>query len=203
MTLDTLRLAIQILDSAACLLANNGRIQITAQGGTPFSDGSYRYHLNGGQQNVFTSPITINNIRGGDYNLYIRDSLGCTTLNTINFQMPYGENPEGNAVDSDISCNGLQDGSVIITGMPSGNYGFLSLNGFPNVTGSVSGNTFTAQNLIEGNYAIIVRNSFNCADTVFFDITEPEPIVLNAVVTQADCNQSGSIILKPTGGVGQ
>jgi len=86
-------------EDVICFGQNNGSIQITAAGGTPF----YTYSLNGNQ---FSGSNIFIGLEPGNYNVYVRDARGCQFLSdavviaepeelTIslgdNFNIKYGE----------------------------------------------------------------------------------------------------------------
>lgn len=86
-------------EDVICFGQNNGRIQITAGGGTPF----YTYSLNGNQ---FSGSNVFIGLEPGAYNVYVRDARGCQFLSEAvvineperltvslgdNFNISYGE----------------------------------------------------------------------------------------------------------------
>jgi gliding motility-associated-like protein len=83
---------------------------------------------------------------------------------------------------TNVSCNGGNDGSVIVTasgGTPP--YEF-SIDG-----GATKFPTGTFNSLTSGNYTVTVIDSFACLDTVNFTITEPTPIALVMSADSVSC----------------
>jgi gliding motility-associated-like protein len=68
---------------------------------------------------------------------------------------------------------------------------------------STGATTQTVTGLGAGIYSVTVTDAFACTKNVFFQITEPDEILNNAVVTDIGCNtgNTGSITTTVTGGV--
>jgi gliding motility-associated-like protein len=95
-----------------------------------------------------------------------------------------------------ISCNGETDGSIEVN-ITSGAAPF-SYNWNPNI-----GNSNTGSNLGAGSYNLNVLDANGCEANATFVITEPQPIIVNSIVSNVICGEStGSIDLEVTGGVG-
>ena len=96
-------------------------------------------------------------------------------------------------VIADVSCNGLCDGSVQITANGGANqYSLDGINWQPS-------NTFN--NLCPGQHTVYASDG-NCYDSIIITITEPTPISITAVVTDASCAgaSDGQISVSPQGG---
>jgi hypothetical protein len=105
------------------------------------------------------------------------------------------------AVLSNVSCNGLCDGSAQVTIVPGITYGVSPVNlgqVFDPVTGLITG-------LCAGVYTVSGTDANNCVGTVTFTITEPAvlTLVLNATTSPScvpGCNGTATVIT--TGGNG-
>lgn len=84
---------------------------------------------------------------------------------------------------TDVTCNGLSDGSIDIS-VAGGTTPF-------NYNWSNSAITEDISSLTAGTYTIIVTDSNNCADTLDVIVNEPQPLVINEVVTNISCFGAG------------
>ncbi len=172
-----------IIDNhVSCNGGNDGQVTILVSGGTP----NYTYSLDGGvttqSSNVFS------NLSAGMYTITVTDANNCsaTILSGPVITEPTPLIIDNVTVDNQVSCNGGNDGQVTITASGgNGNYTY-SLDG--GVT-TQSSNVFT--NLSAGNYTVTLFEGPNCFTSVNgdFTITEPQPIVINSIVsTDVTCN---------------
>ena len=97
-------------------------------------------------------------------------------------------------------CNGAATGSAFISVSNATPPVQFFANGLP----SAYPNGDLLNIFPEGSNFVIVRDSVGCRDTVYFNITEPGPIVINAVTTNTICNgdPSGTATASATGGSG-
>lgn len=94
----------------------------------------------------------------------------------------------------DVTCSGLNNGSVTVFPQGVAPYSYQWSNG---------ATSQTISNLAPGIYTCTVTDSTQCTKTVTIPVSSPAPIVLNEVVVGNTCdNSSGSITLAPTGGTG-
>ena len=161
---------------------NNGSISgITVSGGT----GTLTYEWNGNP----SANQDLDSASSGSYTLTVTDTNGC-----IASAGPFTLNPSSgvtvSATGSDVSCNGLADGSATAsaTGNGSVNYQW---------TAGPSGATYN--NLTAGTYTVIVTDSTNCTDTATITISEPAAINPSITGTSPIC-QGDTITLTANGG---
>jgi gliding motility-associated-like protein len=103
-------------------------------------------------------------------------------------------------IKSDISCFGLNDGSINIT--VSGlnplavSTQWSSPNGFNSILEDI--NTLSA-----GLYSVLVTDANNCFTTEDFEVSEPDSILPNPNITAVLCSgqNTGTAVLSPTGGI--
>jgi gliding motility-associated-like protein len=131
----------------------------------------------------------------GDYT-YVADSNGCTdqaiiTINQITTDIT-------SVVVTDVSCNGGNDGEIVITGNNIDNY---TLNGGPNVPAQ---SPFTIDALNAGTYTVTVFSADGCFDEQDIDVLEPTTVQLNSVTTDASCFAycDGQVQVNASGGTG-
>jgi hypothetical protein len=157
------------IDSVTCNGLSNGRIEVSASGGTV----GYNYNINGGatQTNgVFSGLVA------GSYTISVQDANGCDTTATFDVYEP-------TLIDlifaskRDVSCFGGSNGMIRIS-VSGGNGGYEY---------SKDGITFQTidsfTNLSVGSYIIGVRDRKGCLDTVQVVLTEPTELVLSQVST--------------------
>lgn len=97
-------------------------------------------------------------------------------------------------------CAGAATGTAII----SVSNAAPPLQFFPNGMGPAFPNGNLTNIFPAGNHFVIVQDSLNCRDTVYFSINEPLPIDLTVSVTDALCNgdPDGTATASATGGTG-
>ncbi|WP_127023384.1 T9SS type B sorting domain-containing protein [Flagellimonas beolgyonensis] len=176
-------------------------VTITAAGG----DGNYVYAVVAdgvaptSGDFATTNPVTVTG--AGDYDVYVRDNNGAAGYCEAMYNLTIVQDPPLAITPTvtNVSCNGGSDGSIVLAA--SGGeapYMYSIDNG---VTFQVS-NTFV--NLVAGTYDVAIRDANNCVETVQVTITEPDPIVAEALITQDyTCLQLGQITVgsvTPTSG---
>ncbi len=178
----------------SCFGANDGRISLTATGGTgqrSFSiDGGTSYQTNG----VF------NNLSPGTYPIVVKDANDCQT-NVQVIQMLEPDSLVGqNVLVQAISCGGTATGSFMAQvqgGTPPYAY---SLNGAPAVSDSVF------DNLAAGAYGVTVTDVNGCVLlTDSITLTQPPVLTGTGMVTQhVSCHDAsdGVVTLNAQGGGG-
>ncbi len=176
------------LTNVTCNGLANGRIVITATGGTP----SYIYKVDAG---TFSSSATITGLSATTHTLYVRDANGC--LHTDTFTIT---EPSPLIVDS---INKL---------MPSC---YLGSNGALNIfaSGGTAGYTYainsgsysTSHNftgLTSASYTLHVKDANGCITDTLVTLPQPTPIVPAVVVINSTCSTlaNGTATLSATGG---
>ncbi|PHR45426.1 MAG: hypothetical protein COA32_13355 [Fluviicola sp.] len=166
---------------------DNGTATATPSGGT----GAYSYGWTPSGQNTATA----NNLGAGSYDVTVTDDNGCQATESVIVGNVNGPTITVDNV-TDISCAGETDGSASITannGTPGYTYDWQPSGGSAN----------NASGLSAGSYTVIVTDAAGCIASEIIEITEPNAIVIDAVVTDSDCGESnGSIALTATGGAG-
>jgi PKD repeat protein len=161
----------------------NGSIAIQATGGS----GPLTYSIN--SQNQTTGVFS--NLGAGTYNVSVSDGAGCLFTNTIAVQ---GSTLLAATVQSSNGCN--PGGGVIIVTVSSGNPGYTYNFG----SGPVSSNSQIGLN--SGNYTVVVNDAMGCSVQLNATINNPQPIVVNAITTPANCaEENGSIQINASGGL--
>ncbi|MEZ5108732.1 MAG: CUB domain-containing protein [Bacteroidia bacterium] len=184
---------LQITYTSAVTDANcgnaNGTININGNGGTA----PLQYSIDNGS--TFQSNGNFGSLLAGNYQVVITDVNGCSTTGNIAIQN-LAAPVINNVSQTDITCNGLNNGSLTISA--NGGTGALQYS-------IDNGNTFSSNtsfsNLAPGNYQIIVQDASGCQASSAIIIVEPAPLVLVPSITGTTCsNANGAISINANGG---
>ena len=172
-----------IITHVSCNGFGDGAIDISVSGGTP----GYSYLWSNGE-----TTQDISGLDGGTYSVTITDANNC-----VEFEVFIVNEPDeliATGVVTNVSCNGLSDGAIDLT-VSGGTIPYS----YDWSNGSTNQDVF---NLVVGTYSVTVTDANSCVATATFTITEPDAIVLTAVVSDALCNGAadGSIDLSVAGG---
>jgi gliding motility-associated-like protein len=170
-----------------CNGQSNGEIQVRGTGGaTP-----YTYAIGTG---LFSTANIFNALAAGTYTVQVKDNLGCQSSVSATVTQPTVVGVS--AVRTNVSCNGLSDGSVTLTG----------IGGSPGYTYAVGTGTFSTTNtftgLAAGTYTFHVADASNCPKDTTITITQPAPLAFTLALTNVLCNGSstGTVTVTATGG---
>ena len=184
---------LQITYTSAVTDANcgnaNGTININGNGGTA----PLQYSIDNGS--TYQSNGNFGSLLAGNYQVVITDANGCSTTGNIAIQN-LAAPVINNVSQTDITCNGLNNGSLTISA--NGGTGALQYS-------IDNGNTFSSNtsfsNLAPGNYQIIVQDASGCQASSAIIIVEPAPLVLVPSITGTTCsNANGAISINANGG---
>jgi len=174
-----------------CNGESTGQISISTSGS---NGGPWTHIVNGvsyGEQS------TIDSIPASDYYLIVQDSLGCSALDTVEVSQPEPINVDVTNIE-DSSCFGEEDGSISIEA--TGGSGALTY-----TIGMESNTTGIFENLIAGNYTVVISDENDCA----VDYSASIGFVSNIQATVTDntnplCNgdTTGSITAASSGTTG-
>lgn len=173
--------------NVSCNGGNNGSVVVSATGGTA----TYTYSINSGGTNV-TGSFT--NLSQGNYTISVVDAANCTGTLPVTITQPTVLTASI-SVQSNVTCNGGNNGSVTVVG--SGGtlpYNF-SLNGGPNQpTGLFNG-------LSAGSFTVTVTDNNGCNINQPVTILQPTQVSLTFTTTSANCTAAnGNAIVTATGG---
>jgi|GEM_PF-1753908 len=161
-------------------------VTITATGG----DGNYVYAIvpDGITPNSFSTTNPVNITTAGDYDVYVRDHAGGTGYCEAKYDITITADPElkVTASNTEILCNGTTSTLTITAGGGSGNYTGYSID-----NGSTFQPSNVFNNLISGNYNIVVKDSQGCEVDLFYTINQPQELTASAnVAALVECNPS-------------
>ena len=161
--------------------SSNGVLELQVTG----SSGPYTYALaNGSPQNA----NTFNDLAAGTYSYTVFDNQGCTVSDSVAISATTTINANINQTAT-IACAGYQTANLVVN--PSGGsapYSFSIDNGADQAS-----NTFI--NLGAGVYTIGVIDANGCSTTIYYTITEPDPLSVSMIPTMISCNGSNDGIL--------
>ena len=166
-----------------CFGDNNGEIQLTIQGGTP----PYQHYWS---NNTFNSNLVS---FAGAYSDSIVDFNSCHIV--INDSIPHADQIELNFDIQDVSCVGLNDGSVNLS-IDGGSSPYL-------INWELGETVNFIDSLFAGTYIVNVIDSDNCSREDSVIISEPNNgIFISSLVNQLQCygDSSGSIEISVSGG---
>ncbi|WMX16423.1 gliding motility-associated C-terminal domain-containing protein [Aureispira sp. CCB-E] len=170
-----------VLQHVSCFGGSNGAVAVNATSG---GVGPYTY--------VWTDPsgqvgLNASNLSAGAISVIVTDANACTAMATVTLT-------EGTPITvtetvSNISCHGLTDGSINITGSNKVLVNYSWSNGM--VSNPVTG-------LGAGNYTVTVTDADGCQETFNYTITEPAPISLsiastNSILCYGDGNAAAQV----------
>ncbi|MDR6845141.1 hypothetical protein J2W95_001840, partial [Flavobacterium granuli] len=130
-----------------------------------------------------TFTYNVSNANAGAYKFVITDANGCTSIATATVTAI--TNPTVSETHINVSCNGLSDGSVTLTGAGgSGGYTY-SRNATSGFTATA---TFSGLAASATAYTFYVKDSKGCTGSVSVTITQPTALVVSASATSLSCN---------------
>ena len=189
--------------SESYAFANDGKINVTASGGT----GTLAYSIDG---TTFQSGATFTNLSGGPYTITVKDANNCikTTAAVVASTPPPPSSitcSSGQALSvsvtnqTDPTC-GLPNGSVQVTAVGgSGTFSFQWFDALANP----SGNSATLQNVNSGTYNVRVTDPNNCVVGTSATLTTYQTTQFSiANIKSTLCNNSidGAATLQITSG---
>ncbi len=175
--------------NVSCNGGNDGSVTVAGSGGTS----PYQYSLNGG---AYQASGTFSTLAAGSYTVTVRDANGCT------FDVPVAITEPtvlGGSITSqtNVSCNGGNNGSVTVAGSGGTSPYQYSLNG-----GAYQASG-TFNSLTAGSYTVTVRDAKGCTHDVPVSITEPTTLT-GSITSQTNvaCNggNTGSVTVAGAGG---
>ena len=178
--------SVTVGESAAIQTIENN-VNVSCYG---FSDGTSNLLISGG-----TSPYTNNwgandptSLSAGTYYYSVTDSLNCILNDSIIITEP--TQLLVSELLTNVSCFGLADGIAFLQisgGTAPYNEDWAGINNLA---------------LSQGNYGYTITDNNGCVETDFINIYQPNPIILNVTVSDANCfnGNNGSIYVGVSGG---
>lgn len=151
----------------------SGSAVVYPTGGIP----PYSYNWTPGNFNT----DSISNLCAGMYCVTVTDSKGCSKNTCVQILGSANCNLTVNATSTNVTCNGLNNGSVNAT--VTGNIGSYTLTWYDANNQPIG----TTNNLPPGTYYVVVVDSVGCVDSALTSITEPSAITVDYAVNHVKC----------------
>lgn len=190
-----------------CSGVSNGSIQLSINGGLPFSGGRYLFQWPSQTADTSTTS-TISNLAEGNYTVTITDSKQC--VKQFTFPIEPFKILEIDTTVTNVSCFGLSNGEIIVTGNTTGAqaqtpYLFTWM-------GSTTGNQVdqptnsTYSNLAAGTYIVTMQDQdpLGCRVSDTIVVTQPQQLsVTQGRLQNETCNpgNDGLASVIVTGGI--
>jgi SprB repeat/Secretion system C-terminal sorting domain len=184
---------LQITDGAGSVTTHNFDVQqanaiqinYTLSQPTCFGEtGSMVYSVFGGIPPYTESIVDINNqevnpldLAPSCYQIIVEDAVGCQAISSFCIDSPNEINV--NAVVNDMSCQGVNNGSIVIS--PSGGSGVLSIQW----DGAYSGPGLGG--LPSGDYGVTITDELGCSKDTIITINEPAALEVTVVLSEILC----------------
>ncbi|WMJ74603.1 gliding motility-associated C-terminal domain-containing protein [Cytophagaceae bacterium ABcell3] len=183
-----------------CFGTNSGAIHLSMPTG---GSGAYEYSVDNGQH--WQEGTSFENLAAGNYTVYVRDG----NLNTCERKLGSVTIASVDALEATVevknsTCNGVQDGEIIIVD-PVGGSGVFEYS-------TDGGNSWGAHgnfnDLAPAEYQVAIRDASNTACVRIFDpVVVSQPQILNASVNQVNATcyggDNGQVVFEnPSGGSG-
>ena len=217
MAADSIKLEIISIDSSTCG-GNDGRIEFSITGGTPFPGNLYEVFFNGPQGQINNTTLMAET---GINKFFVRDMDGCV-LDSVDIFVPSMGMLDVDINVDDVLCFGDSTGSVTIS--ISDTLGFLFGVDYPvnTVLDSPQGEIITDNNgnpilggvntnagsiryfeiLSPGTYYISLYSRSECSLDTFFTIGSPDEMTFTKDSINPDCSvDAGTAIVNVDGGV--
>ncbi|MBX3101141.1 MAG: gliding motility-associated C-terminal domain-containing protein [Bacteroidetes bacterium] len=169
------------ITAVTCQGGNNGALAITATGGNPGAK-TYLWEPGG-----MTTP-GISNLKAGIYKVVVRDPTGCA--DSAFFTIPENPGITVNIQQTNVSCNGSNNGEVIVRA--SGGMRLAGPSPYTYGIAPASGTQLQDsifQGLTPGTYTLSVTDALGCVSTLQTIVSMPE--VLTLVTTQTSAAAGG------------
>ncbi len=185
------------VNTISCAGSGDGEINVTANG----ESGSYIYILNPGAISAITGTFT--GLSPDTYTVTVTDATGCTTsaiTDPINLADPLPITVNSASV-TDITCNGLNDGKIDVTG--SGGTGLITYTLNPGAIAVNNSGSFTGLNT--GIYTVNLTDENSCPSVNTAPLIVSEPLIVSGNIssqTNLLCfgSGTGSVTVDGSGG---
>jgi len=173
---------------ALCYGGYSGSISVSAEGGTS----PYNYLWSNGA----TEP-ELPNVPIGTYTVTVTDANNCEAYSGAVISQP--DSIFISSQINDISCFGYSDGSIQVE-IDGGTLPYRLI--WDDNTYQLSSNQQTIENLLPGEYNIIVKDDNNCYSQVNYVIGSPDSVVITLTPTIVSCYEGsdGTITSSISGG---
>ncbi len=170
--------------NVSTLNGSEGALTANANGGTA----PYTYTWSNGETGA-----SISNLTEGEYSVTVMDANACEATGSCTVQGVSCDDFDAAANSTDVSCNGVSDGTINITAIGEEPFTY---------TWSPSGSGNSATGLGAGTYTIVVSDARGCSEELSATITEPTAMSSEIAKEDVRCfaEDNGTMDLEVTGG---
>lgn len=177
-----------------CSESEDATLTINASGG----DGTLQYQLKmGSVEYSYQAGSVFNDIRGGNYEVTVKDGVGCSVVQNYSLIPPGLLLVIKDSVKHVTSCSGSADGMLLLKGTGGTEPYQFAID-------TLSYSAQTKYENLSGNkiYTVKVKDANNCEATDTAYLKQPDELLLNETVSHIGCSgvDNGFIILNVTGG---
>ncbi|PCH92534.1 MAG: hypothetical protein COB85_08045, partial [Bacteroidetes bacterium] len=134
-------------------------------------------------------------LAAGNYSVTVTDSKGCSEIGMVTIANAGA--PTVAMSSTDITCNGLCDGTVLAT-VTGGTTPYIYSWNDPSTSTNSS-----AAGLCEGTYTVLITDADGCLTTDSIDVVEPAALMVTTTANPASGGScDGDITATPSGGTG-
>ncbi|WP_417352255.1 T9SS type B sorting domain-containing protein [Flavobacterium alkalisoli] len=170
---------------------SDGVITVTATGGSS----NYEYELQDTANNPIVAANPSNVFAGqdpGDYIVEITDTTtGCSVTAPVTLETPTPVT--FTYVSQNVSCNGANDGSIVVTLPASNNNPVYTYTLDDGTNPAVVQNSSIFTGLAVGTYTLTVTSGKDCTAQEIIDITEPNALTLTATAADFACDVTNAV----------
>ena len=174
-----------------CFGALTGSVTVTGVNGTA----PYQYSFQGG---AYAATNTFSSLAAGSYTVSVKDAGGCLANVPITITQPAAALSGSITSQTNVSCNGGNNGSVTVAGAGGTAPYQYSLNGGAYQASGTFG-TLTA-----GTYTVTIRDANSCTNDVSITITQPAAALSGSITSQTNVNcfggNDGAVTVAGAGG---
>ena len=156
-----------------CYGATTGSVTASGSGGIS----PYTYRID---YSAYQSSPTFNNLAAGGYVITVKDANDCIDKVNVTITQPSAPLIASVSSQTNISCFGNADGSLVLS----------ASNGTPSYSYSINGITFQASNtfsgLAVGSYNFTIKDANNCITTTSATITQPQSALGYTLLSQSN-----------------
>ncbi len=184
-------ISVGTITNVQCFGESTGSVTLSANG----CAGPYTWSSNG---TTYQSSSTFSGLVAGNYTFYVKTANGCISTKNVTISQPASQVVISVSSQTNISCNGVTNGSVTLSATGGTSPYTWSKDGVNYQSSSTFGS------LCAGNYTYRVKDSKGCVKSINITITEPTALVVSvSSQTNVDCSggNSGTVTLSATGGI--
>ncbi len=171
--------------NVSCNGGTNGTATVAPAGGTP----GYTYSWSNNQ-----TAATATGLAAGTYTVTVTDLNNCEATASVTISEPSALSASITA-QTNVSCNGLSDGSATVEAMGGTSPYTYDWAGTPAGTVTITG-------INAGSYTVTITDNLGCSVTTVATITQPDALSLMTTQMNATCNgdNDGTATVTPDGG---